>query len=755
MPLKLDLGSVGAVELAASGDLSKHLQPGIDSIVSLSPLVMAYLDSRIADVPAGSVSTDFSFSFAPSWKIAQTVGITLSVKPKAGCTLSIIQPGGKLFNYAVGQDAKDTPVKAPADGYYIGIALECSLAVDAGAKWSSGNLGVSGNISTNDKFRVANYYRVAPSVLLRDAISQAFSNFVLPFHAGSIAQLPPGDYVDFEFIGNLALGFGATYGFSGMFFGGRSQGEVSESFATPIGKSVISAKPSFQVGAGFKLKYTHDDAFRVVTGRTTSGATLYLLRKDASGFSTTESFGVTLNAGVKFQTDAATVKAEARKAAQGFLAGSAGSTLGDKLNTVAGDAVNDINDSVNKLLAKGNGQKIALELMQSRTRENTALFVYNFDFSQGTGAYDVAMRGDYAAALTMPGVNLDPQSYVEQLYTTSAGLNLQFFDLFRFQDVTDYIRKTDISYLGSRTFQIRKTAGVKSISGLFGKNREADLYFIAQCRNVAGSTAVSAVDVRLNAIFTDRNNASAFEESVRMMGALGLASVAASMRDYVARRPTGTVQFTLDVDTAQLRAIDSDDYQANGKPAAEPHLKDKRNYEQFVESVTAVIGSNDDVAQGFEQNFATYADWLAFHRVATDRQGSTGPGDRLDLGDTNGEKWPPGYPPTEKLERLKVQTYIVAGQEFMNLCDSLKHLIAALPGVDTEERYDELYDSIAGMIRNEISYPAYFLKPSMAALTKLAGVVPKVDGTPPDPHASGTFALTLTPAAMAITAGGH
>lgn len=129
MPLKLDLGSVGAVELAASGDLSKHLQPGIDSIVSLSPLVMAYLDSRIADVPAGSVSTDFSFSFAPSWKIAQTVGITLSVKPKAGCTLSIIQPGGKLFNYAVGQDAKDTPSRLPR--------MAITSALRSSAPWRS------------------------------------------------------------------------------------------------------------------------------------------------------------------------------------------------------------------------------------------------------------------------------------------------------------------------------------------------------------------------------------------------------------------------------------------------------------------------------------------------------------------------------------------------------------------------------------------------------------------------------------------
>ena len=744
MPIKLDLGSIGAVEVAAKGDLSKYLKPGVDSLVTLSPLVAHHPDSRIADVPPGSVSTNFSFSFAPSWKISQAVGITLSVKPTATCTLSIIQPGGTLFSYAVGEDAKDTPVKAPADSYYVGIALECSLAVDAGAKWSSGNLGVSGSISTSDQFKVANYYRVGSAVVLRDAISQAFSSFVLPFHADSIANLPAGDYVDFEFIGKLALGFGATYGFSGTFFGGRSHGEVSASFATPTGKEVISAKPSYQVGAGFKLQYTHDDAFRVVTGRTATGATLYLLRKDTSGFSTTESFGVTLSAGAKFQTDAATVKAETQKAAQGFFSGSGGSTLGNKLAAVAGDATDEINTSVNKLLAKGNGQKIALELTQSRSRENTALFVYNFDFSVGTGAYDVAMGGDYATALTMPGVTLDPQSFVEQLYTRSAGLNLQFFDLLRFQDVVTYIQKTDITYLGSRTFQIRKTAGVKSISGLFGKEREADLYFIAQCRNVAQSTAVSDVDVRLNAIFTDRNNASAFDESMRTMAAFGLANVSSSIRDYIARHPKGTVQFTLDVDTAELSAIASDDY-LNGKPPAEPHLRDKRNYEQFVQAVIAVIGPVDTVAQVFEQKFGKYEDWLAFNRAVNDPLGVNKPGDRLSQGNTNGQHWPPNYPPADTLDRMKVQAYILAGQEFMNFCDSLKHLIADLPGVDTDEQYEEMFQAIAGMIRNEVAFPTYFLKPSMAALMSLAGVALVAAGTMPDPNAGGTFSITLKP----------
>ncbi len=751
MSLKLNLGQY--VELDADGDLAKYLQPGLDNILNFDPTVIGALTSKIADVPSGSVSTNFNFSFSPSWTIAQAVGITLSVKPSASCTLSILKPGDTLFTYAMGEDGTDTPVKAPADSYYISIALECSIALQAGAKWSSGNLGVSGSVSTNDQFRVANYYAVGPAVTLRDAIAQAFSSFVLPFHGESIQKLTAGDYVDFEFAGNLALGFGATYGFSGLFFGGQSKGEVTTSFASPVGKTVVKAAPSYQVGASFKLQYTHSDAFRVVAGRTAAGATLYLLKKDASQISTTESLGITLSAGASFQTDASTVRTETQTAAQSLLGPQAGSILGGKLAAAADQAVGEINTAVNKLLQKADGQKISLELTQSRSKENTALFIYDFDFSAGTGAYAVAMTGDYARALTMPGVTLDPRSFVEQIYVKSAGLELQLFNLLDYRDVTQYVQTTEITYVGAKTFQIRKTAGVKAISGLFGKDREADLYFIATCRQVAQSQSVSNVTVRLNAIFIDRNNASAFRETEATLDALGAGGAKVAVQSYVARYPKGTVQLTLDVDTALLGAIDADDYQANGKPAPEPHLKDKRNYEQFVDSAAAVIGPVDTVAQTFEDYFATYADWLEFNRVETDQEGSTRPGDRLAVvgAKADGFPWPEGYPPSDAMLRLLVQTYILAGQSFMNFCAAIKQLLIAMPGTQTAAQYDALYNAVAGMVRKETPFPTYFLKPSMVALMERAGVE-LTAGTLPDPTIGGTFAVTLKAAAPTAAA---
>ncbi len=744
MPLKLELGSVFSPEVDAQGDLAKFLNPGITSLITLGPAIMNLLDGPVSNVPEGSVSTDFKFNFAPSWTITQTVGITLTVKPEASCTLAIVKPGDTVFTYLLGENGKEVPVKAGPNQYYIAIALKCSLAVEAGAQFSAGNFGVSGSVSNSDEFRIANYFAIEnPSLPLRDCIAQAFSSFVLPFHAASIQKAAAGNYVDFEFNGALALGFGATYGLSGLFLAGRSNGEVSKSFDTRIGKLTVNAAPSFQVAAEFKVQYTHTDTFRIVAARTASGATLYLMRKGSNGIATSEGLHLTLNAGAKFQMDSSTLKAEATAAVGNALP----AALSARLPGVVDQALGAVNNGINGLLKRGDGLKIDLELTQSKVHENTALFIYDFDFSHGIDAYDVAMRGDYAKAVTMEGVSLDPRSFIEQAYISSAGLNLQLFDLLKFHDITEYVQKTAISYLGNRTFQIRQTEGVKAISGLFGKEREADLYFIAQCNRVVDSTALSAVSVRMQAVFNDIDNKDAFRESQHMMTALALTPAATAIGARIAALPKSAVQITLDADAMQLAAVESDDV-VNDKIPQEPHQKDKRNYEQFVAALAEVIGLGDSVSTTFVQSFGRYEDWLEYNRVVTDQEGSTKPGDRLNVGSRNSAaNWPANFPPSDLGLRNAVQTYILAAQAFMNFCDAVKHLAASLPDADTESKFDQIAEAIHEMVRHQVPYPTYFLKPSMVALMRLAGVQLAIDSAVPDPSVEADFSIAIKPAA--------
>jgi hypothetical protein len=746
MSLSLNLGSIGNIAISSDGDLAKLLHAGVNSLVNFQPQLLDVINSPVSRVPSGSVTTEFNFSFAPSWTIAQKVAIHLSVKPEASCKLSIIAPGDTLFSYNTGEENTPNPVKAPDNVFYIGIDLECSIALDAGAAFSSGNFGINGSLSTNEQFRISNYYAVAPTVLLRDAISQAFSHFVLPFHADSVTSLPVGDYLDFEFIGKLNLGFGATYGFSSMFLAALSPSEVQASVATPVGKAIISAAPSFQVGAGFKFNYTYDDLVRVIVGRTAAGATLYLLRQHDSSRTGTENIGITLNAGASFQLDGSTLKTDVQTAAQTMLGPKAGPLLGDKLAGVVGGAVDDVNNSVNKLLKKADGKSLELELIQSATSSDTALFIYNFDFSLGTGAYEVAMSGDYARALTMPGVTLDPRSFIEQVYTKRAGLNLEFFGVFTFSDMTSYIQKKEIAYVGNQTFQIRNTSGVEATSGILGRQREADLYFIAQCKDF--DQRISDASVQLRVVFVDTNNASAFVESERMMQALGLSSVAAAASAFVSRNPRKSLKFTFDIDTAALAAIDDDEY-SNNKPPAEPHLKDQRNYEAFASALGTVVGPADSILTTFARYFSKYPDWLEFNRIKTDQEGSRRPGDRLNEGNLSTDLWPENKPPSDNSSRDLVQVDILAGQQFMNLCAGIKHLQTVLPGTTTESEFENLGLVLKNMVTQDTPFPTYFLKPSIVALLNLASVSLVLDGDLPDAATSASFVVSLKQATLA------
>jgi hypothetical protein len=684
MALNLDLGSVGTVALDADGDLGKRLRPGLDTLVKFNPQTLNFLGTKVADLPTGSLSSDFNFDVGPSWQVSQQVGITLSIEPEVGCSLEVISPGGELFRFTADED--ETPVTAAPVQYYLKIGLLCGLTIDAGVQWSSGQFGVSGDISKGARFRVANFCPVPATATLREALQQAFSAFVLPFQADRAAAMADGTYVDFEFVGKLGLGFGATYGFSGLFLAGRSNGEVSASFQSPVGQAVASVAPSYQVGAAFKLQYEEEGAFRVITGRTKNatqnGASIYLFRKDATGLTTSETLGITFSPGAKFSTDASTLKNEIQQAVARAMPGKAGATWGSRLADASDALINEVNNGASALLGLGDGHGLQLALEQSEARESSVLFLYDFDFNQsGLAAYDMAMRCDYATAITLPGASLDPRSFVERLYVKRTGLDVQLFDALKFHSITDYIDRTDVNYVGGRTFQIRDSIGVKDVSGLFGKERRADLYFIAQRKS--GDSA-SDPHVKLQAMFQEHDNADASSETERMLVAFG----------QPAAKPA---KVTLEADAARFGSLP-----AGGAVA----------YNAFVRAVSDVIGPQNNVVDIFLAKFGRYDDWKAFS-------------DAVD-GNANGDRWPDGYPPSDRIERLKVQTYILGGQHFMDFCDGLKHLAGDAANADTDAKYAALLDAIRGMVHNDLPFPTYFLKPGMVAVMRLAGVTPAV-----------------------------
>jgi hypothetical protein len=190
----------------------------------------------------------------------------------------------------------------------------------------------------------------------------------------------------------------------------------------------------------------------------------------------------------------------------------------------------------------------------------------------------------------------------------------------------------------------------------------------------------------------------------------------------------------------------------NGRPPAEPHDHDAGNYRQFVAAFQAVEGTPDRITETFVNYFGTYQSWLNFNRVKTDREGSTKPGDRRSEGNPALSQWPEGYPPADAASRSMVQVHIYAAQHFMNLCEGLKRLASDLPAVDTQEEYERLLAALGGMVRKEIPFPTYFLKPGLAALMNLTGVRLTPEGPLPDPASPGIFSVTFTASSAASAA---
>ena len=751
MAIKLSFGGADFTPLL-EGDLATFLKDNADHVLNFDPATLQVLDRPVSALAGSTYSGSFTFDTAPTWTILQKVPINITVSAGITCTISLLKPGDTLFTYYAGPDSDtltENPVKAADGRYYLLIDLQCSLSLGASATFSSGSLGVSGNISNDDQFDLKTGSWVIGSTTLKQALTLAFSSFVLPFQASSIQGLPDGDFIDFDFVGKLQLGFGATYGFTGLFFAGLSNGEAAASFSTPVGKTVLSAAPSYSVGASFKLTYSHNDLFRIVAARTNNasfnGVTLYLLKQDASLLQTQEGFGITVSLGAKFQTDASTLQSETQAVTTRIL-GSAGSLLAGKLSGAIGSAVDDVNSSVNALLATADGQNVInLQFQQSSATTNTALFVFTFDFAQsGLAGYDLAMKGDYAGAIQQAGVQVGAGSFVEQLYVRQAGFSLQLFHLPQFNDVTTFINQSQVFYQNAgRTLQIRDVIGFKSVSGIVGKDREADLYFTAQATMPSGSSSVSGVSVSLTALLVDTDNATGFRETTSFLTTLNAAPVSTAVQRYINAHPHGAISVMFKADASAFAQIPVTNYLSNGKPAPEPHVADAQNYAALVQAIKMVIGEPDQIATTFEAEFGAYADWLEFNRVKTDEEGSTNPGDRLSEGNPASSVWPENYGPADEDERLMVQAYIFAAQQGMNFFASLKQLAGATAATTDTNQFNALLRAISGLIRKEVPFPTYFLKPVLAAALQRAGLSIQVDGDIPDPISSNSFSVTL------------
>ena len=533
--LTLKLGDK-SINLNKASDLLKLADPSQGSIAfNISDTTLAaQSDKHLRDLTDTKLSVGFGVEKDAKWKLSE-VNVTFGFEAATEGAL-IIRKQGVLLSYQLGQDNQDVEIVKVPEGYaYVSVEMLVSLEVEGDAKFSHGNLGISTEASKNRKFVIANHKCISLDTPVGEALREALERFELPFKTKGVEALDDNDYLEYEFIGNLALGFGLKYGVRGVFLGGRSNGEIKRSFESPLGKAVVKARPSFQAQTSFSVDYQYEDAFRIIVGRHKRPAdvntvTLFLFRMDQSKLEAQFSAEISISGDASARFDLELKKiidAAAKKLTEG---------LGVDARDEAIDAfkkalktqenrrqlekyVKEADARVNKLLKKLDNKKVELAVLHERIKKDTALFNYEFDFNQSAASdngYSLAIKGEFAKAIKVDGVNLLPGSFVENELIRRTTISFQLFDLFQFASITEYFEKSTMVYAGQGVFRLRFDTGVRHESGRVGHTRQVEVFYTADALTKDFKSVVD-LDVKMHFILNDHDNRKAARQTTQAL----------------------------------------------------------------------------------------------------------------------------------------------------------------------------------------------------------------------------------------------
>lgn len=758
--------NLGATPITIDGnsDLARFADQQLPSIIfniAQSDLVK-FSNKPLSELPSDAtppLSAALKVTQDAKWKVGGSGDLTIGFNANATGSVSV-KKAGDLFSFAVSDNHKeDVKITVPEGHAVVIINLKVSLGINAGAKFSHGAFGVSGGISAGISFNLTNYKTFPLTTKVSEAVKAAFDRFVLPFKADGVeAVLHHNDYVEYEFIGNLGLTFGLTYGLTSLLLGGRSLGEIEQSLTTGAAKAVVGVKPSLEAGAKFGINYQYTDAFRLVVGRqinaqaNTDKLSLFVSKMDKSSLGISASVGLTVSLGASFDIKLRLDEIIDNAAKQLFGGMPENTPLEKAAKAAAIQAfkdnlkkeehkrelekyVKDANEQVGNLLKKFDDQKLELQVLHERIKTNTAIFNYEFDLKTPGGiaqGYKLAMEGNFQEALKQPGVSLRPGSYIENLFIRRTTIGFQFFDLFHFQNVTEYFRKMSVVYAGGGIFKLRYLTGVKYEDGFVGHSRAAEIYFSADATTLDFQN-VADVDVKLNFILTDNANRRAARQTLGILQFLGasapLQRLITRLRETLESDPSLNVKVSCAFDKKIYGKLSSDDFNGD-EPHPLPHPSDARNWAAFVRAVNDIAVGGGYKQQGFPDLVEPFGNWVLYNRTAND-SGTKPPNRRLAGNPDTDSKWPSDWHNVGLFDRRFIRIYLNAGRSFMNLADDLKHLAIEQENIHTEEQYQRLLKSLNDMIKDGQSndIQVWFAKPSLLALLRLlTGNVANVKG---------------------------
>ena len=444
MPIiKITDGS--SLEIASdqsSPALAHYLQSGLVFVLDRSNAVLTEAENKeISEIDPGSFPVSMSPATSTSFAVSSA---TVSVKPGVEASVDLLS-SDKASDFAKSL-AQDTPPLPSWVGFGFAAQLE------------SGPSGTVGDFTfglvSGGEIKISNYCPVAATDIFKDALQRAMSGLTLPHDFDDLRALPQGHICRVE--GQASLKFTASVQYS----------LLNNTLATApfeILSSALTVKA--QSGPKFQVTVEHSNTHQLTIAAL--GSNRFRLSVSLAAEADIEesfdfSIGVSGNIG---NTDAlqflmehvSTVPDKDLAQIRQVLSGQEQSDLRDQIRTVVQGAT------------KG-GISASLHDALKQSQQNEYLFIYDVDLNAldtlSTPAVQSALKGDFtqitALGSSLAGVK-EVKSISTLTLTKTHTLTLHLLGLLNFTDVSTFVKKAKVAYLGDTNEMVLAATDIKIV----------------------------------------------------------------------------------------------------------------------------------------------------------------------------------------------------------------------------------------------------------------------------------------------------
>jgi hypothetical protein len=725
-------------DLESFSALKTMLSSQQGAIFSILGELEHYATQPVKAAAAAKASAALALSGSANWTTSNGIGFSLT--PTASCSISI-DVVSESFAVAMSIDSTDTTnvTTGPTPGIaYVNIDLDFGIKGSVSGSGTFGGLGVAGKASGSKAATLTFCMPVDDSLPTLDAIKSAFSHLIFPLDPTCTQNMQIGTLAKVSFDGAINCEIDVTYGLGDHIVSAPSLATVQQS----LQNVVQITSPSLQINAGAKgsVTYTHADHFAIIINKTAAtSALLYLVRSSENDWGT--SVGVTL--GITPTAASVSIDQGALQTVVQNVTGS--STIASQVVSAASQPLNNLQSSLNgkltSLVSDVTGQA-GLTVSLSRQHGHVALF--NFlvnlaDADLAAKSWSALVGGSVIQALAIKGFTLQPGSGVSDSLKRGSTIQFQFFNLFSFTSTSDYFSNAYTELGADGTIRVFRDLGQEQQVQTKRALSKFRIHFVA----TATQTALSNISQAEVDLYIELSESGSAKDGAALANTVGLIpanpsvhAAQTTMATYLANHPTGQLNLINIIKRSAYQKLSCTAYNGN-KPLPLPHEQDQNNWVAFqnaTELLAPDLGFVDDL------NFLA---WMTFNRDSIDQVGSTIVPDRRQLGNTS--KGLSDLPASVAgVEPKTVGYFLQASAAFMNLCEDLKILAAATPGVNTSNQWNDLLNLLVNVVTKDVFVD--FAMPTAGALLyqcSVGGATVTAVADLPQDSSSLTCTLTL------------